>query len=111
MKNQNTLGFVLLGLCIIAFLYNYPSIEKYSSMSLSLTSDNGSQGARITSDKFDRPVMANLGVNVWKDSFNMSQCEFNKRYKLSGLPDMPHYPERYSMTGEFIEDGPLASNT
>jgi hypothetical protein len=24
---------------------------------------------------------------------------------------MPNYPERYSLTGEFIEDGPFASNS
>ena len=35
---------------------------------------------------------------------------FDKRYKPSGLPNMPEYSKRYSITGEFMDEGPLSSN-
>jgi hypothetical protein len=75
-----------------------------------LTSGYGTQETVITSNMFSKPAMPNFGVNTWKNQFNEEQTLFNKRYKPSSLQNMPDYPERYSLTGEFIEDGPFASN-
>ena len=114
MKYHNRLlllGVILFSLCVFVFLYRYPSpsqvIEMFTS---SLTSDDGSQAALVTSNKYEPPPMANLGVNIWRKSFDIGRCEFDKRYKPYGLPDMPNYPERYTTTGEFIDEGPIASN-
>jgi hypothetical protein len=75
-----------------------------------LTSDIGTQAKLITNDLFSKPPSANFGVNTWSSSFNEGEKLFNQRYKPSGLQYMPNYPKRYSLTGEFIEDGPIASN-
>ena len=42
--------------------------------------------------------------------FNEDNKIFDQRYKPSGLQYMPDYPKRYTLTGNFIEDGPFASN-
>jgi hypothetical protein len=54
-----------------------------------------------------RPPMPNFGTNTWKHAFDNSQKEFDKRYKIQGEIS---YPVGYTMTGEFIDYGPLASN-
>ena len=111
MKYHNqVLGVILLSLCVFVFVYRYPVVAVVEQFVSSLTSDDGSQGAIIISNKFEPPPKANLGVNVWRQSFNISRCEFDKRYKPYGLTDMPNYPERYTTTGEFIDEGPSASN-
>lgn len=75
-----------------------------------LTSGYGTQEKVITSNMFAKPAEPNFGVNTWMGEFNEDQSLFDKRYKPSGLSYMPDYPERYSLTGEFIEDGPFAAN-
>jgi hypothetical protein len=75
-----------------------------------LTSGYGTHQTVITSDMNSRPAMASFGVNTYMDSFNEEDALFNQRYKPSGLQYMPNYPQRYSLTGEFIEDGPIPSN-
>ena len=59
---------------------------------------------------YSKPYMPNFGVNTWIDEFNEEQTLFNKRYKPGQIKYMPNYPKRYSLTGEFIEEGPIASN-
>ena len=54
-----------------------------------------------------RPPMPNFGTNTWKSAFDNSQREFDKRYKIQGEIS---YPVGYTMTGEFIDYGPLALN-
>jgi len=75
-----------------------------------LTTDIGTRAKLITSDKFSQPAMANLGLNVWRTAFDESEKLFNERYKPSQLQYMPNYDKRYTLTGEFIDDGPLPSN-
>ena len=75
-----------------------------------LTSGYGTQETVITSNMFSKPAMPNFGVDTWKKQFNEDQSLFNKRYKPKNLQNMPDYPERYSLTGTFIEDGPFAAN-
>ena len=77
----------------------------------SLTSGYGTQETRITSNMYSKPAMANFGVDTWSDSFNEGKTLFDKRYKPSANVKMLNYPERYTLTGQFIEDGPFASNS
>jgi hypothetical protein len=77
-----------------------------------LTTDIGTEAKLFTSNKkkLDKPAMANFGVNTWINAFNGSQQLFDERYKPAGLQFMPDYQKRYSITGQFLTDGPLASN-
>ena len=75
-----------------------------------LTSGYGTKELIITKDMYAKPPQANFGVDTWGKSFNEGQLLFNKRYKPNQLQYMPSYPPMYSITGEFIGDGPLPSN-
>jgi hypothetical protein len=75
-----------------------------------LTSGYGTQKAIVTDKMYGKPSHPNFGVNTWRSSFNEGQELFNKRYKPDQLPYMPKYPPMYSITGEFLGDGPLPSN-
>jgi hypothetical protein len=79
----------------------------------SLTTDMGTQAKLFVSNKnkLDKPAMANFGVNTWITAFNGGQQLFDERYKPAGLQFMPSYDKRYTATGQFIDDGPLASNS
>ena len=55
--------------------------------------------------------MPNFGINTWMTSFKNDTKAFNNRYKPTDLQFMSDYPNRYSLSGQFIEDGPLASNS
>jgi hypothetical protein len=77
-----------------------------------LTTDIGTQAKLFASNKtkLDRPPQASFGVNTWITAFNGGQTLFDERYKPAGLKFMPNYNKRYTTTGLFIDDGPLASN-
>lgn len=75
-----------------------------------LTTGYGTREKIITKDMYAQPPQANFGVDTWGKSFNEGQKLFNKRYKPNQLENMPNYPPMYSITGEFIGDGPLPSN-
>jgi hypothetical protein len=76
----------------------------------SLTSGYGTQKAIITDKLYGKPDHPNFGVNTWRASFDEGQDLFNRRYKPNQLQYMPNYPTMYSITGEFLGDGPLPSN-
>lgn len=76
----------------------------------SLTSGYGTQKAVITDKIYGKPYQANFGTNTWKKMFGEGQTLFNKRYKPNQSQYMPNYPPMYSITGEFLGDGPLPSN-
>ena len=60
---------------------------------------------------FSKTPSLTLGIDTWRDDFNITQKLFDKRYKPpANLEYMPSYPPRYSVTGDFLENGPLASN-
>ena len=76
----------------------------------SLTSGYGTQQLVITDNMYSKPAMPNFGVNTWSSEFNEDQKLFDARYKPNKLKSMSNYPERYTLTGEFIDDGPFAAN-
>ncbi len=75
-----------------------------------LTSGYGTKERIVTKDLYGQPAQPNFGYDTWGDTFNEGQELFNKRYKPNQLQYMPNYPPMYSITGEFIGDGPLPSN-
>jgi hypothetical protein len=75
-----------------------------------LTSGYGTKEKIITNNMYAQPPQPNFGYDTWGQSFNEGQKLFNKRYKSNQLQYMPNYTPMYSLTGEFIGDGPLPSN-
>jgi len=76
-----------------------------------LTTDIGTSASLINKDANDKPPEYNQGVDIWKSSFDNDYKLFNNRYKPpNNLTYEPNYPNRFTMSGEFIDDGPLASN-
>jgi hypothetical protein len=73
-----------------------------------LTSGYGTHEKIITQNMFSKPLSPDLGPNTWMDSFKKEQKMFDERYKP---PDVLNYEERYTLSGEFIDDGPYASNS
>jgi hypothetical protein len=76
----------------------------------SLTSGYGTREKIITDDMYAQPPQPNFGVDTWGESFNEGQKLFNRRYKPNQLQFMPNYTPTYTLTGEFVSDGPLPSN-
>jgi hypothetical protein len=76
-----------------------------------LTTDIGTKATTFTRKKFSKPASPNYGVNIWMSKFKEENNMFKQRYTPSGLQYMPSYPERYSLTGDFVENGPLPSNS
>ena len=74
-----------------------------------LTTDIGTQ-ATLINDRFAPPPQYNQGVNTWRETFNVGQELFDKRYNPGSIPYMPTYPDRTTLSGQFIDNGPLASN-
>jgi hypothetical protein len=76
-----------------------------------LTTDIGTKAMTFLGKDFSKTPSPTFGINTWRDDFDAEQKLFNKRYKPpDSLQYMPSYPQRYSVTGDFIENGPLASN-
>jgi len=76
-----------------------------------LTTDIGTRATTFSRKKFSKPVSPNFGENIWMAKFKEENNMFKQRYTPSGLKYMPSYPERYSLTGDFVENGPLPSNS
>jgi len=76
-----------------------------------LTTDIGTQSKLYTTDKLSRAPQANFGINTWGSSFNEGEKLFNNRYNLDNSNTMVNYPKRFTVTGEFLNNGPLASNS
>lgn len=74
-----------------------------------LTTDIGTN-AKLIADKNRPPVKMYYGVNTWRDTFDEGQMLFDKRYYSGATPFTPVYPERNSLSGEFVDNGPLAAN-
>jgi hypothetical protein len=76
-----------------------------------LTSDMGTRATKILGNEFSKSPSAMFGIDIWRDDFDEERRMFDKRYKPpANLKGLPSYPTRYSVTGDFIEEGPLASN-
>jgi len=84
----------------------FNSTPRYSP----LTAGYGTQEKVITSNMYSKPKTPNFGSNIWFPDFLKEKSLFDKRYKPPSMQDMPNYEKRYSLTGEFEDDGPFPSN-
>lgn len=75
----------------------------------SLTTDLGTQAKRFHSYKKRAPE-ANFGPNLWKSRYNQGEKLYNQRYVPQNLLNMTKYPYRYTLSGEFLTNGPIAAN-
>ena len=76
-----------------------------------LTTDMGTKAMTFLDKQFSKTPSPTFGINTWRDDFDAEQKLFDKRYKPpSDLTYMPSYSPRYSVTGDYLEYGPLASN-
>lgn len=75
-----------------------------------LTTDIGTQAKLFTSNKNEKPAMADFGTNTWKSSFVRDEKMFNDKYGPPQMAYMPDYVNRYTLSGEFITNDPYASN-
>ena len=72
-----------------------------------LTTDIGTRATVITDE--NKPVTMDHGLNMWRASFNEDMKLFNKRYKPPSR-EYPKYPPRLTLSGEFVDNGPIPSN-
>jgi hypothetical protein len=84
----------------------YNQTPQYSQ----LTTDAGTRANPVSPDLYSPAPQANFGDNTWRSRFNEEQRLFDARYKPPQLQYMPSYPSRYTLTGDFVNDGPLPSN-
>jgi hypothetical protein len=84
----------------------FGSTPRYSE----LTTDIGTQARLITDDKFSKPLSPDLGRNTWIKDFNKDNAEFKNEFTPPQSKYMPTYDKRYSLSGEFVDNGPLPSN-
>ena len=77
-----------------------------------LTTDIGTQAKLVKNNINITPVQYFNGINQWRDSFDAGMEIYNEKYNpgINKLPFMPNYPKRPTLSGQFIDDGPLASN-
>ena len=74
-----------------------------------LTTDIGTK-AKLINDKLRDPPKYAIGINTWRQKFDIGEKLFDKRYGVGSQQFIPNYPTRKTLSGEFIDDGPLASN-
>jgi hypothetical protein len=86
-----------------------PATTLYASTGSSLISDIG-VNARIIKNSDNSSPQYFKGVNTWKESFDAGMELYDKRYTPETSEFTPKYPTRDTLSGEFITNGPLASN-
>jgi hypothetical protein len=56
------------------------------------------------------PPEYNKGVNTWRSIFDMGMNLYKNRYEPKKLPLELNYPQQYTLSGEFLQSVPYASN-
>ena len=76
-----------------------------------LTSDIGTNATIIKNNKFGQtPQLYANGVNTLRKIYNINTLLYDAKFSPPQLQYMPTYSKRYSVTGEFMDNGPLPSN-
>jgi hypothetical protein len=74
-----------------------------------LTSDIGTEARIVNPKKLSRAPSLNINNN-WLADFYKSEQQYNRQFKIDKLPFIDNYETRYTLSGEFMIDGPLAAN-
>lgn len=74
-----------------------------------LTTDIGTKARLINKPETESPQYFQ-GVNTWRDTFDDQMELYDKRYTPTASYFTPNYPSRKTLSGEFTDNGPLASN-
>jgi hypothetical protein len=77
-----------------------------------LTTDIGTQAKLYDKGENLTPPQYFKGVDQWTKPFKAGMELYNKKFNpnIQVLPFLPKYPPRPSLSGEFVDDGPLAAN-
>jgi len=77
-----------------------------------LTTDIGTQAKLYGKGENLMPMQYFKGVDQWTKPFKAGMELYNKKFNpnIQVLPFLPKYPQRPSLSGEFVDDGPLAAN-
>jgi hypothetical protein len=76
----------------------------------SLTNGYGTTEKIITNNFYSKPSSPQFGANTWISDFEDIYKLFDKRYKPKTQQYMPNNNNRYTLSGEFIDNGPFPSN-
>ena len=74
-----------------------------------LTTDIGTR-AKLYNDKLIDPPQYMQGINTWRSIFDQGEKLYNERYVPEENKNMTNYPSRKTLSGQFIDNGPLPSN-
>jgi len=74
-----------------------------------LTTDIGTR-SKLVNDPHIQPPQYFKGVNQWRETFDAGEELFDKRYNPNSQQFTLKYPQRTTLSGEFIDNGPLAAN-
>ena len=74
-----------------------------------LTTDIGTR-AKLYNDKLIDPPQYMQGINTWRSNFDKGEKLYNERYAPKENKNMTNYPPRKTLSGQFIDNGPLPSN-
>jgi hypothetical protein len=74
-----------------------------------LTTDIGTKARLINKPQTESPQYFQ-GINTWRDTFDEQMELYDKRYTPTASYFTPDYSSRKTLSGEFIDNGPLAAN-
>jgi hypothetical protein len=90
--------------------YFSPTLSSYSK----LTTDIGTSARIYNYDYLSPPPQYFQGVDTWTEDYKSGQQLFEQRnnpvLSKEDREYAPNYPKRYTLSGEFVDIGPLASN-
>lgn len=83
------------------------AVKNYSS----LTTDSGTRAPSLPHTQ-NMPSPRHIqGDDLWASRFNSGMEIYDKRYNPGASPLIMNYPVTYTMTGEFLDNGPPAANS
>ena len=74
-----------------------------------LTTDIGTR-AKLVNAPNTQPPQYFKGVDQWRETYDAGEVLFDKRYNPNSQKFTIKYPQRTTLSGEFVDNGPLAAN-
>ena len=76
-----------------------------------LTTGYGTDEKLFTNNINQKPMQPDFGPNKWIADFIEMEQKYKKVFSPGELKNMPQYTKQWSITGDFLEEGPYASNS